>query len=75
MARYEGELEALREAYLDEVFLKGMFAAPSQRTRQDAITCYLSGGEGWQEAIGLLGGAFAPKREQAESELTFGKAG
>jgi len=29
------------------------------RTREDAIACYLSGGEGWREAVKLLGGAFA----------------
>ena len=29
------------------------------RSRQDAIACYLSGGEGWRDAVKMLGGAFA----------------
>ena len=29
------------------------------RSREDAIACYLSGGEGWREAVKKLGGAFA----------------
>jgi hypothetical protein len=29
------------------------------RTREDAIACYLSGSEGWRDAMKLLGGAFA----------------
>jgi hypothetical protein len=28
-------------------------------TREDAIACYLSAGEGWREAVKRLGGAFA----------------
>ena len=29
------------------------------RSREDAIACYLAGGEGWNEAVKLLGGTFA----------------
>jgi hypothetical protein len=29
------------------------------RSREDAIACYLSAGEGWREAMKRLGGAFA----------------
>ena len=29
------------------------------RTRDDAIACYLSGSDGWREAVKSLGGAFA----------------
>ena len=29
------------------------------RSREDAIACYLAGGEGWTEAVKLLGGTFA----------------
>jgi hypothetical protein len=32
----------------------------SERQRQDAIVCYLTRSEGWQDAFKLLGGAFAP---------------
>jgi hypothetical protein len=28
-------------------------------SREDAIACYLSGGDGWREAFRRLGGAFA----------------
>jgi hypothetical protein len=29
------------------------------RTREDAIACYLSGSEGWRDAVKFLDGAFA----------------
>jgi hypothetical protein len=29
------------------------------RSRAEAIACYLSGGEGWREAVKQLGGTFA----------------
>ena len=29
------------------------------RDRQKAIACYLSGSDGWRDALDLLGGAFA----------------
>ena len=29
------------------------------RSREDAIACYLSGSEGWREAVKQLSGAFA----------------
>ena len=28
-------------------------------SREDAIACYLSSGDGWNEAVKLLGGTFA----------------
>jgi hypothetical protein len=34
-------------------------AGGAARQRQEAVSCYLSGSEGWQEALALLGGAFA----------------
>ena len=37
----------------------GDAAGSDARTREDAIACYLSGGEGWKEAVKLLGGTFA----------------
>jgi hypothetical protein len=30
-------------------------------SREDAIACYLSGGEGWRDAVKKLGGAFAER--------------
>ncbi|MFP5329260.1 MAG: hypothetical protein ACLGHC_03860 [Alphaproteobacteria bacterium] len=32
----------------------------SSRRRQEAVSCYLSASDGWQEASSILGGAFAP---------------
>ena len=37
----------------------GDSAGSDGRRREDAIACYLSGGEGWKEAVKLLGGTFA----------------
>ena len=31
----------------------------SDRERREAIACYLSGSEGWDDAVQRLGGAFA----------------
>ena len=30
-----------------------------ERSREDAIACFLSGGHGWRGAVKCLGGAFA----------------
>ena len=73
MARYDGELKAAQEVGLTEVFPRPLDPA-ADRLRQDAIACYLSGGEGWREAQKLLGGAFAPEGQTDELELTDGKA-
>lgn len=35
-------------------------AAAGAEQRRDAFSRYLSGGDGWKEALELLGGAFAP---------------
>ena len=37
----------------------GSGADVDERSRQDAIACYLSGGEGWRDAMKMLGGTFA----------------
>ena len=73
MARHDGELKAAQEVSLTEVFPRPLDPA-ADRLRQDAIACYLSGGEGWREAQKLLGGAFAPEGRTDELELTSGKA-
>ena len=33
--------------------------ADGDRSRQDAIACYLSGSDGWRDAMKMLGGTFA----------------
>jgi hypothetical protein len=62
LARHEGEFRAaVKEALaLDELLaLLGNAAEEAGRSREDAIACYLSGGEGWREAVKRLGGTFA----------------
>jgi hypothetical protein len=39
--------------------LLGGAADQAGRSREDAIACYLSAGDGWREAVKLLGGTFA----------------
>jgi hypothetical protein len=45
--------------------LLGDAAEREGRSREDAIACYLSGADGWREALKLLGGTFA----QEETKL------
>ena len=62
MARHEGDFrtDAEEPLGLDELLdLLGKAAEESGRSREDAIACYLSGGDGWREAMKLLGGTFA----------------
>jgi hypothetical protein len=41
--------------------LLGNGAEGDERSREDAIACYLSGSDGWREAVKRLGGTFAPE--------------
>jgi hypothetical protein len=62
VARYESEFRADAEALLslDELLaLLGSAEGVDERSRQDAIACYLSGSDGWREAMKTLGGTFA----------------
>ena len=62
MARHEGNFRIHAEAPLSLDELLDLLAEAPQgdaRVREDAIACYLSGSEGWREAMKLLGGAFA----------------
>ena len=72
MARHERNFRDRAEATLslDELLaLLGSGANADERSRQDAIACYLSGGDGWRDAVKRLGGAFA------EEKLSEEKAG
>ena len=65
MARHEGDFRANAQEPLslnELLALLGDGAGSDIRTREDAIACYLSGSEGWREAMKLLGGAFAEER-------------
>jgi hypothetical protein len=62
LARYEGDFRttAGEPLSLNELLdLLGAAAEKSGRSREDAIACYLSGGDGWRDAMKLLGGTFA----------------
>ena len=62
LARYEGDFRTTAEEplSLDELLgLLGDAAERSGRSRENAIACYLSQGDGWRDAMRLLGGTFA----------------
>ena len=68
MARHEGDVRitAQEPLSLSELLaLLGDAAERDGRSREDAIACYLSGADGWREAVKLLGGTFA----QAQARL------
>ena len=62
LARHEGDFrsEAGAPLSLNELLhLLGNHSESDLRSREDAIACYLSAGDGWREAMKLLGGTFA----------------
>jgi hypothetical protein len=62
LARFEGDIRATAEAplTLEELLaLLDSAGAKDPRSRENAIACYLSGGDGWREAVKILGGTFA----------------
>ena len=62
MARHEGGFrgDAPKPLSLEELLaMLGNPAGEEGRSREDAIACYLSVGEGWREAVKLLDGTFA----------------
>ena len=62
MARHERDFRVDAEAplSLDELLaLLGDGADATERSRQDAIACCLSGSDGWRDAMKSLGGTFA----------------
>jgi hypothetical protein len=62
VARHEREFIADEQAplSLDELLqLLGSAAIVDEQSREGAIACYLSAGEGWRDAVKLLGGTFA----------------
>jgi hypothetical protein len=69
LARHETDFRTDAEAplSLDELLaLLGSGASADERSRQDAIACYLSGGDGWRDAVKRLGGAFAEEKLREE---------
>jgi hypothetical protein len=61
LARHEKNFRVHAEAplSLNELLALLGSGADDDRTRQEAIACYLSGSDGWREAMKILGGTFA----------------
>jgi len=73
LARFEKDFERSDEAQLSLDELLDLLAVTGDgggQSREDAIACYLSGSEGWRDAVKSLGGAFA----EAQSGLKDRKA-
>ena len=67
VSRHESNFSSADEVSLDMAELLAALGAQSTiaaRDRQRAIACYLSGSEGWRDALDLLGGAFADEGPQ-----------
>jgi hypothetical protein len=60
LSRFERNfgVEADAPLSLDEL-LTMLGDGGDEHSREDAIACYLSGSEGWRDAVKRLGGAFA----------------
>jgi hypothetical protein len=62
LSRFEGDFSAAGDVPLSTTELLDLLGANTAltgRERQQAIACYLSAGEGWDEALKTLRGAFA----------------
>ena len=73
MARHEGNFRPSAEAPLSLSELLDLLASSGGKDRQSrehAIACYLSGDEGWRDALQLLDGTFA----EGATELKESKA-
>ncbi len=69
LSRLEGDFSAAGDAWLSTDELLNLLSTSgglNGRERRAAIACYLSAGEGWDEALKSLGGAFAPQGAEAE---------
>ena len=66
LARHEGDFARRRQAAAEPRRTARVCSAKrrsdGRQSREDAIACYLAGGEGWREAVKQLGGAFAEER-------------
>ncbi|WP_309611893.1 hypothetical protein [Sphingomonas sp.] len=71
MSRFEGHFDASGATPVESDELARLLAgnAPTS-TRKQAIACYLSASEGWNDALATLGGTFA---KPARIRLTNGK--
>jgi type IV secretory pathway VirJ component len=61
LARYERDFHADASEPLTLHELVALLGNEGDaQSRDDAIACYLSGDDGWRDAVKRLGGAFAP---------------
>jgi hypothetical protein len=63
LSRHEGGLRPGQQLPLsleELIALIGESGIDGDVKRQEAIACYLSGGDGWKQAVEKLDGAFAP---------------
>jgi hypothetical protein len=64
LARHDGDFRPGAQEPLSLAELLAMLgdaAGADEPSREDAIACYLSTSEGWNDAAKLLGGAFAER--------------
>ena len=60
MSKFDGEIRAVGQAVeLDDLLVAIARSPRIAANRQDALTQYLSGGEGWRDAREALCGTFA----------------
>jgi hypothetical protein len=73
LARHEGDFDPSSGELLglnELLELLGNAPESAGRSREDAIACYLSGGEGWREAMKHLGGTFAEEATELKDRKT-----
>jgi hypothetical protein len=77
LARHEPNIRAAARTELgaDElVSIHPDTRDPAERDRQEAIACFLSASDGWNEALQRLGGTFAETFDANARGLRDGKA-
>jgi hypothetical protein len=73
LARHERDFRESAEAPLtlnELLALLGSGGGADARSREDAIACYLSGSDGWRDAVKRLGGAFAEEVAELRERKT-----
>ena len=71
LSRFEGHFDAAGATPVGSGDLaKLLVGGPPTSARRQAIACYLSASEGWNDALAKLGGAFA---KAGQTRLTDGK--
>jgi hypothetical protein len=73
LARHERDFRESAEAPLtlnELLALLGNGGGADARSREDAIACYLSGSDGWRDAVKRLGGAFAEEVAELRERKT-----